>query len=257
MIDVHGLLAKGSSSSSRVGIALPSRGYSALRKQFKQAGSEVEIIRYSDASALLAALSDAEIDAAVRGVLDSSEVLAEIKRSFSMKSVMRCAVMEDSRGREFLLAPVGIDEGTSARSRVEIAEAAAKYFSRCGWNVSCGILSRGRAGDASRGENIRSSLGDGEKIARELRSAGLEATHFEIMIEDAIGKSDLVLAPDGVAGNLIFRTLYFLGAGRAYGAPVVNLESVFVDTSRAKSEFSDSVLLAAGLAETRTAVRRA
>ena len=60
-------------------------------------------------------------------------------------------------------------------------------------------------------------------------------------------ESDLVLAPDGVSGNLIFRTLHFVGGHEAYGAPVVNIPRVFVDTSRAKADFSAAVLLAAGL----------
>jgi predicted methyltransferase MtxX (methanogen marker protein 4) len=59
------------------------------------------------------------------------------------------------------------------------------------------------------------------------------------------------MAPDGVTGNLIFRSLHFLGARRAFGAPVVNIDQPFVDTSRAKTDFSDPVLLAAGLAEVR------
>jgi len=60
-----------------------------------------------------------------------------------------------------------------------------------------------------------------------------------------------VVAPDGVSGNLIFRTLHFLGGCRAYGAPVVNLDRIFVDTSRAKSDYSDSILFAAVLAAER------
>jgi len=49
----------------------------------------------------------------------------------------------------------------------------------------------------------------------------------------------------------MFRSLHFVGECRAYGAPIVNMAPVFVDTSRAKANFVDSVLLAAGLAEVR------
>jgi predicted methyltransferase MtxX (methanogen marker protein 4) len=71
--------------------------------------------------------------------------------------------------------------------------------------------------------------------------------HFEILVEDAVKESELVIAPDGVAGNLMFRTLHFVGDRKAYGAPVVNIPKVFVDTSRGKADFSDAVRLAAGL----------
>jgi predicted methyltransferase MtxX (methanogen marker protein 4) len=110
------------------------------------------------------------------------------------------------------------------------------------------VLSKGRAEDASRGREIRKSLGEGEGIAKTLVEQGIQAKHYSILLEESVRESDFVVAPDGVTGNLIFRTLHFVGGGKAYGAPFVNLPEVFVDTSRSKAEFSDSVLLAAGLA---------
>ncbi len=251
LIDIEGLLAKGCSSSKRIGIGLPRRDSLALGRELRKMGAGVEVRGFEDGSALVTALATNQVDAAVRGVLGSSEVLAALKSRFRLRQVMRCALLGDCYGRQFMLAPVGIDEGMSARSRLEIALETVRYFSMPGWKISCGVLSKGRTGDASRGEEIKTSLRDGERIASQLRKAGVAAEHHEILIEDAVRKCDFLLAPDGVSGNLIFRTLHFLGAGKAYGAPVVNLGKVFVDTSRAKAEFSDSVLLAAGLAETR------
>jgi len=58
----------------------------------------------------------------------------------------------------------------------------------------------------------------------------------------------VLIAPDGVSGNLIFRTLHFLGGWDALGAPVLNIGRVYVDTSRAKASYADSIELAASLA---------
>jgi predicted methyltransferase MtxX (methanogen marker protein 4) len=112
-----------------------------------------------------------------------------------------------------------------------------------------GVLSKGRLEDRDRGSDIRRSIDEGEALTGQLKDAGLQARHHTILIEDAVRESDLVLAPDGVSGNLIFRTLHFVGGREAYGAPVVNIPRVFVDTSRAKSDFSSAVLLAAGLVQ--------
>lgn len=251
MIDVDGLLETGRSSRLRVGIGLPAPQASKLARRLVAIGCGVELAGFRDEDGLVSALADGEIQAAIRGVLNSAGALAELKGAFSLKEVMRAAVLEESGGKKFLLAPVGIDEGCDGRSRLSLAKATVKYFSAAGWNVSCGVLSKGRLGDAGRGEGIRASLRDGRMIVKGLRSGGIEAKHFEILIEDAVKASDLILAPDGVSGNMIFRTLHFLGSCRAYGAPVVNMDRVFVDTSRAKADFSDSVLLAAGLAEVR------
>jgi len=57
----------------------------------------------------------------------------------------------------------------------------------------------------------------------------------------------MIIGPDGISGNLIFRTLHFLGEGRALGAVVLNIDRVFVDTSRAKGSYVDSIALASAL----------
>ncbi|HJX04239.1 MAG TPA: hypothetical protein VJ489_00305, partial [Thermoplasmata archaeon] len=70
---------------------------------------------------------------------------------------------------------------------------------------------------------------------------------YAILLEDALKRSDVILAPDGVIGNIIFRSLHLVAGAKAYGAPILNIPTVFVDTSRAKADYLDSVLFAAGL----------
>jgi len=219
--------------------------------QLGSAGSGVEIRRFEDPKELVSALRDNELDAAVRGVLSSSSTLGEIKQAFAMDKVMRTAILEDHNRKPFMLTPVGIDEGKTKRSRVELAKSTISYFASAQWKLKVGVLSKGRPEDAPRGKDIQKSLEEGEEIAAALAAEGQDAKHYAILIEDAIRECDLLVAPDGVVGNLMFRSLHFVGECRAYGAPIVNMAPVFVDTSRAKANFVDSVLLAAGLAEVR------
>jgi len=172
-----------------------------------------------------------------------------MKRAFQVEEIMRAAVLGSRK--PFVLAPVGIDEGMDAASRLRMAEKTLRYFGCVGWELRVGVLSKGRAEDRSRGSEIERSILDGESIASSLAIKGFEARHYAILVEDAVRDCDFVLAPDGVSGNLMFRTLHFIGGVKAYGAPVVNLEKVFVDTSRAKEDFSEPVMLAAALAEYR------
>ena len=44
-------------------------------------------------------------------------------------------------------------------------------------------------------------------------------------------------------------TLCLLGGGDSHGAPVLNIGKIFVDTSRAGSDYSNAVLLAISLAK--------
>lgn len=248
MLDLAGLMSRGCASSARVGIGLSGDALSSAREGLGSAGCRLSLVGFGDPNQLVMSLKDGKIDAAVRGALSSSAVLKELKQAFSMQDVLRVAVLEDYDGRPFLLAPVGIDEGSDMQSRLALVRETVRYFEPMGWSIRTGVLSKGRPEDASRGEEIRRSLDEGEQIAAEIRAEGGAASHYSILVEDAVKECDLILAPDGVSGNLIFRALHFVGGGRAYGAPVVNLGRVFVDTSRGKKDFVDSIILAAGLA---------
>ena len=69
------------------------------------------------------------------------------------------------------------------------------------------------------------------------------------MIENAVEDADLIIAPDGISGNLIFRTMHLIGGALALGAPIINIDKVFIDTSRAKKDYKDSIALAMRLTE--------
>ena len=211
---------------------------------------------YDDPGPMIRDIIEHKIDAAVRGTMGSLEVLTELKHQFEIKEVCRTAVLENGSGKQFLLTPVGIDEGRSLTQRIELVKSTIEYFAPVGWKLKVGVLSKGRPEDSSRGREIRRSLDDGESMTKRLNEMGIPAKHYSILLEESVREADLVVAPDGVTGNLIFRSLHFVGGGRAYGAPVVNVPEVFVDTSRSKVDFSDAILLAAGLAAAQHGVRQ-
>jgi len=179
--------------------------------------------------------------------MSSSEILLELKRVFNLTEVMRTAVLENSSNKPFLLTPVGIDEGGNFDSRLRLVQHTISYFSSVGWELKIGILSKGRLEDKNRGAEIKTSIEEGDRMAEVLTIEGHNSWNFTILVEDAVKECELVVAPDGVVGNLMFRTLHFVGGRKAYGAPVVNIPKVFVDTSRVKSDFSDAIRLGAGL----------
>jgi len=193
---------------------------------------------------LVRALMDGKIDAAVRGTLPSSTTLACLKRAAGVTHLVRIALLETADGRRFLLAPVGVDEGWTIDEKVEMVERGREMAPAVGLPPTVAVLSGGRKGDLGRHEQVDRSLADAERVA------GLtKATPWEILIEDAVGRFGMVLAPDGISGNLIFRTLVLLGGGKGHGAPVVNIGSTFVDTSRATPDYGRAINLAASLAK--------
>lgn len=249
MIDLEGLLAVGCRSTIRVGIGIGGETLSRTADLLGDRDCHVELVGFDDPSGFSDDLHSGRLDAGVRGVLSSSDMLKAVRSRYAIDTVMRTAVLASSEGKAFMLAPVGIDEGRTRAERLDLVRATIAYFHPAGWRPNIGVLSSGRPEDTDRGEDIHRSLEDGRDITKTLVEDGFQAEHHHILVEKAVRESDLVVAPDGVVGNLMFRTLHFVGSGRAFGAPIVNLPAVFVDTSRAKADFVEPVLLAAGLAE--------
>ncbi|MBN1193905.1 MAG: methanogenesis marker protein Mmp4/MtxX [Methanomicrobiaceae archaeon] len=194
-------------------------------------------------SMMVSDLAAGRIDAAVRGTLPASSTLSALKEASGVDHLERVALLETAYGVRFLLAPVGVDEGWTVAQKVALIAKAQNLARRIGIDDSVAVLSGGRIGDIGRQLQVDRSLADGELVARLTSSV-----HAEILIEDAVGSHGVIIAPDGISGNLIFRTLVFIGNGAAHGAPVVNIDKIFVDSSRASLNYSNAILLAASLA---------
>lgn len=199
---------------------------------------------FSDApeEALVQALFSGDIDAAIRGSLPSANTLSALKRAACVPRLERIAFLETSDGARFLLAPVGVDEGWTVDEKVSFIARAREMAPAFGVTDRAAVLSGGRLGDLGRHPVVDKTIRDAEEVA-----ARTGSDHAEILIESAVCSHGIIIAPDGISGNLIFRTLCLLGGGIAHGAPVANIDRIFVDTSRASSNYLNSVFIANSL----------
>lgn len=190
-------------------------------------------------------LADGEIDGAVRGNLPAGRTMRALAAEFDIK-VRRLALIE-LFGWAFLFGPVGIDEGETISDRLGLVREGTKYLQSLGVSSpKVSVLSGGRLEDLGRSERVDRSLAEAEFIAARAREAGIEARHRGILIEGCRG-DDIVIAPEGVSGNLVFRTLLLLCGANSLGAPVL-MDKVFVDSSRARGNFNGPVMLASAMA---------
>jgi putative methanogen marker protein 4 len=211
----------------------------------KSAGKGVRVAEHENpGQALVDDLMSGRIDAAVRGTLPANATLKALKRAAGVDHLERIALLETVHGRKFLLTPVGVDEGWTVGEKLELIKKGRIIARKFGLPEKVGILSGGRLGDVGRHPQVDASMADAELLAR----LG-DAIHCEILIEDAVESCGLIIAPDGISGNLVFRTLVFLGGGQGHGAPVVNINRIFVDSSRASPNYANALLLAASLLE--------
>ncbi len=232
---------------ARVGIGRGTSHGNVERSVLAMEGHDIRI--YDDPNEMVSDLAAGRIDAAVRGDMSSSMLLPILKKGLGLSSLERVAFLEPRGGKLIILSPVGIDEGWTEEQRYELAVRSADLARRVGMGTKIAVMSGGRCEDMGRCKAVDRSIEGARSIAKNLVEAGYDAYHAQILIEDAVKEADIVIAPEGITGNIIFRTMHLVGGAKALGAPVVNADRVFVDTSRAKTDYRDSIALALRLTE--------
>lgn len=206
---------------------------------------ETEILNY---------LSKKLISCVVRGSLDSSKFLQSLKTSLNISEIARLALLETDKGQQFFFGPVGIDECNNFKTKKIFLEKAIKILEALNLKPKISILSGGRVGDLGRNLDVDKTINEAKELVNyfKLEYPKLEINHTEILIEKAINdKSNLIIAPNGISGNLIYRTLVHLGGGKAYGAIYMDIGHIIIDTSRVGdfSEIYGAFILALALTD--------
>ena len=198
----------------------------------KHPKTDIKLI-YNDAD-LVNSVLDKNIDAVVRGSLPASNIMQELKEHYPDLSR---ATYVNGEEYEFLLSPVGIDEGTNVEERYEIALNCVDFVKKLGKKPKIAILAEGREDDFGRGREVSNSIIESKKLTKLLQENTEEEiiNHF-ILIEKAIkSKCNIIIAPNGRVGNIIFRTLVLLSSWPSFGAVTFGIDRIYIDTSRDQS----------------------
>ena len=198
---------------------------------FKKNNKNAEIkYAYTDEE-ITDSISDENIDATIRGSLPSSEVMKQLKNKF--ENITRATYIKGG-DIEFLLSPVGIDEGQNIEDKLKIAVNCGEFLTGQSIKPKIAVLASGRKGDYGRSETISKSITESEKLTELIKKhTDFEVNNYYILIEKAIkDKCNIIIAPDGIIGNIIFRTLVLVNLWPSYGAITFGVDSIYIDTSR-------------------------
>ncbi|MHA1111795.1 MAG: hypothetical protein ACTSRE_11880 [Promethearchaeota archaeon] len=199
----------------------------------------------------------------VRGAISAARFIRFLKiiltslRSdiYDILRISRIALLETSDKLQFLFAPVGIDEATNFEKKKYVLNNAALLLNELGIDPHLSVMSGGRFGDVGRNKSVDETLKTAELLANYFEKESpvkYKIYNDQILIENAVKNGNFLLAPDGVSGNYIYRTLVYLGGGDAYGALYSSVyfkhKKVLLDTSRVakEAEIHGSLIQAAG-----------
>ena len=188
---------------------------------------------YRDKDMVQAALDD-KIHGVVRGSLPASNIMKELKAVYP--NITRATYVNGDE-YEFLLTPVGIDEGETVEDRLDIVKNCIDFLKRLGKTPKIAVLAEGRKDDFGRGPEVSQSITDSEKLTELIKeNTDEEVENYYILVEKAIKDGcNVIVAPNGRVGNIIFRTLVLLNSWPSYGAITFGMDKIYIDTSRDQS----------------------
>ena len=204
---------------------------------------------YKDEDLIKAVLNNS-IDGVVRGSLPASNIMKELKEYYP--NLSRATYINGDE-YEFLLTPVGIDEGVSVEERFEMAMNCCECLKKLGKTPKIAVLAEGREDDFGRGDEVSNSIKESKKLTELIEeNSSEEVRNYFILIEKAINdKCNVLIAPNGRVGNIIFRSLVLLNSWPSYGAVTFGMDRTYIDTSRDQSidGYVRSLILAYDLAK--------
>ena len=201
---------------------------------FKEKHPKTDIrLIYSDDD-LIKAILDDNVAAVVRGSLPASNIMQYLKKHYPNLSR---ATYVNGNGHEFLLSPVGIDEGNTVDEKYEIVLNCIDFLKKVGKKPKIAVLAEGREDDFGRGSEVSNSIIDSKKLTKIIKeNTSKDVENYFILIEKAINsKSNIIIAPNGRVGNIIFRTLVLLNSWPSHGAVTFGIDKTYIDTSRDQS----------------------
>jgi putative methanogen marker protein 4 len=198
-------------------------------KAIKQFPFEIKVARTN--MELLDYFHDPEIDGVIRGSLESN-IIMDLKKEYP--HIFRASILEIDN-HKFMLAPVGIDECDTIRAKKVIVAECSRIIELAGYEPKIALLSGGRKQDKGRSPKIDQSIEECEQVVNDLKEE-YNIKHDYILIEEAIkDHANIIIAPDGIIGNIIFRSLVLVAGIKSYGALTLKQPNLFIDTSRSQS----------------------
>jgi len=204
-------------------------------EKLKEEGIEVELI--DNPKLLVDKLLDGEIDGAVRGSLSSSKVILYLRERIG--KFYRASILKNPfTNGIFLLSPVGIDDisedkNERIKDKIRIIEFASNFLKNYNIKAKVAVLSGGRLGDLGRNKVVDETIYEAEEIVEHFKG-NVDIIHNGILIEEYLKDGyNIIIAVDGITGNLIFRCLGLICKIPGYGAVILSDKNVnFIDTSR-------------------------
>lgn len=195
---------------------------------------------------LAAMLAHDEVEGIVRGTIDDFKTFeAYQKLTSGEKTTFSPAVLEDPKGRQFMITAASNPEDWSKEDRLQHVLLNCEFMRDWGIEPNVAVLTGERHETYPRRKHIRDGVvgilnktyEDAEWIVEECAKKGFRAKNWAIDLNPAVEAGANIICPvNGMVGNQMFRVLLFCG-GKILTATRLGLSRLYEDNSRTEKDF--------------------
>ncbi len=202
---------------------------------------------------IAAMLYNNEVEGVVRGTIDdftSREAYAALLKDKRIDKFVELGLVEDVYGRQFYISDGSNPSGWSRAEKVRSVSMIVNFMKSLGIKPKVGCITGVRHQTFARRKNSKDTVQkllnetyrDAEYLVKYFSKNSISIKNYAIEIETALNEGcNLVVPPNGMVGNQIFRTLVFLGGGKLLTASCINLPQPWEDNSRSETDFENHV----------------
>jgi len=194
------------------------------------------------------------VEGIVRGTIDdfkTFEAYQDLVGKENTKNMAEFGLAEDNHGRQFFLSQASNPAGWTKEEKIKDCEGVIRFIKdNLGIKPKIGCITGVRHETYKRKKNIKQgaqmflnqTYEDAEFVVSYFRKKGIGAKNYSIEIETAMNEGcNIIVPPNGMVGNQVFRTLIFLGGGRLLTASRAYLPHPYEDNSRSETDFEPHV----------------
>lgn len=203
---------------------------------------------------LASMLVNGEVDGIVRGTVDDFKTFEAYRTLIGMtttKDTGELGLVQDAHGRQFFISQASNPSGWTREQKRRDCETVTKFMQHeLGIKPIIGFVTGIRHATYRRRKHARENVlrqlnrtyEDAERLVAYFRRRGIKAKNYSIEIQAALNEGcNVIVPPNGMVGNQIFRTLVFLGNGKLLMSPRLNLPHPYEDNSRNETDFESHV----------------
>lgn len=195
-----------------------------------------------------------EFEGIVRGTIDdfkTVEAYEALVGKEKMRDMAEFGLLEDAYGRQFFISEASNPKSWTREAKMDSCEKTVNFMiNELGVKPKIGFLTGVRHDTYQRRKDsqewpikyLNETYEDAEYGVNYYKNKGIEAKNYAIELNAAVEDGcNIIVPPNGMAGNQIFRSLCLIGGGKILTAVRGNLPHVYEDNSRNEKDFEHHV----------------